>query len=82
MGFIGGTALGWFSGRDLARSCRVSSAQPAARAALGLARRLGLLGAGLYLSLALGGFAWAGMAAGYLAAFGGRVGREALPHGR
>jgi len=76
-GLVAGVALGVFGGRDLGVSVyRAAEGGRRWAAAFGLLRRMTLLSVALAGSLYLGSWAWAGLAAGYLAGFAGRVARE------
>lgn len=75
-GFLAGILSGAFAGADLSASAvALGTGRLGPRIAFGLTRRLTVFAALLLLSLALGPFAWAGAAAGYLAGFAFMIAR-------
>ena len=78
VGAAAGAAAGAWNARDLSRSVAgFAGGGSRITTALGLFRRTAILAAALLGSLLLGPWAWAGVAAGYLAGFTLLVAREA-----
>ncbi len=77
VGIFAGLGVGMFTGRNLASSvARTCFKAAKGRYVFGLICRTGLLAAALIGSLVLGPWAWAGVAAGYLAGFAATIARN------
>lgn len=81
-GFCLGGAAGLLAARDFVRAAVTPTDSPIRAAVLGMLRRAGLFLGVLVAAVALGGLAWAGAAAGYLAVFMAVAFRRGLAHGR
>ncbi len=80
--FCLGGAAGLAAARDFLRAALTPSDSPLRTAILGMLRRAGIFLAVLVISTSMGPFAWAGAAAGYLAAFMTVAYRRSAAHGR
>ena len=79
-GFAPGAALGMLAALNLSRAvARVAASAPGIRPSTGLARRIALTVAALWLGSRFGAVGLMGAFAGVMAGFAGGVAREAAP---